>query len=290
LREATGSRRGPAGGKSGEACQGIHVTQIFFLKLLLTFAVGSAVITCATIAAEKFGSKAGGLIAGIPSTVPIALFFLGLTQDAHAAAEATCVVPMVMGFSGVFLVVYDLLTRNRGFLLGIAGALAAWFALSALVYFLRVNDFALSLAVFVLLLAGSYTVLEKILKIPSASGAKVRYTPAQVAWRGLFSGFIVTFAVFLGKAGGPTLGGIFSSFPAVFVSTLLITARSRGVAFSRMVTKPLLVSALINVVVFVVAARAFFVTSGLALGTVLSYVITGASVYGTWRFIRTKMS
>jgi hypothetical protein len=53
----------------------------FWIKLFLGFIVGSIWVTLTTVSAERFGSKVGGLIGGLPSTVVIALLFIGLTQS-----------------------------------------------------------------------------------------------------------------------------------------------------------------------------------------------------------------
>jgi hypothetical protein len=36
------------------------MNDLFFLKLLVTFIVGSSIVTLSTVAAEKFGGKVGG--------------------------------------------------------------------------------------------------------------------------------------------------------------------------------------------------------------------------------------
>ena len=82
------------------------MTEIFFLKLALSFIVGSVWISTATILAEKFGTKVGGILAGLPSTMVVALFFIGWTQTPQIAAEAATVVPIIMGIDAVFIVVY----------------------------------------------------------------------------------------------------------------------------------------------------------------------------------------
>jgi hypothetical protein len=51
----------------------------FWLKLILSFIVGSLWVTLTTLSAERFGSKVGGLIGVLPSTVVIALLFIGFT-------------------------------------------------------------------------------------------------------------------------------------------------------------------------------------------------------------------
>ncbi|MDI9559183.1 MAG: DUF3147 family protein, partial [Pseudomonadota bacterium] len=52
---------------------------IFVLKLILSFIVGSLWITMVTILAEKYGTRIGGLMAGLPSTILISLFFIAWT-------------------------------------------------------------------------------------------------------------------------------------------------------------------------------------------------------------------
>src|SRR3990167_2894579 len=85
---------------------------IFALKLILTFIVGGLWITLGTIIAEKYGTKIGGVIAGLPSTVAVTLFFIGWTQSAQFASQSTAIVPIVTGISGFFVAVYFLLTKK----------------------------------------------------------------------------------------------------------------------------------------------------------------------------------
>jgi len=49
---------------------------LFLLKLILSFALGAVWVVAATVLAEKLGPKTGGLIAGLPLTVTLGLFFL----------------------------------------------------------------------------------------------------------------------------------------------------------------------------------------------------------------------
>lgn len=261
----------------------------FILQLLLAFASGSAVVTLATIAAEKLGSKAGGFIAGLPTTVAVTLLFIGLVQTPERAAEATDVVPLAVGFNGIFLVLYALLARH-GLAWGICIGLAGWLALSSLVVLLDWRSFPAAMALYLFLAGGSYYILEKTLRLPAAGRTVISYTPGQLIWRALFSGGIVALAVYLSRVSGPLWGGILSPFPAVFVSTLIITAESRGVEFSRVLTKSMLVSGMVNVVFYATAIRYLYPFCGLGRGTFLSLVISGVSAYGTYLFIQRRMT
>ena len=77
-----------------------------------------------------------------------------------------------------------------------------------------------------------------------------------------------------------------AAFPALYTSTLILVSRSAGVAFSRSLTTPLLISSLVNVTVFVLAFR--FVVLHLPLGWALAaaYGVSMVSAYGTYAFIR----
>ena len=103
----------------------------FWYKLLLSFVVGSAWVTLSTLAAERYGSKMGGLIGGLPSTAVVALLFIGLTQTPLVASEATTIMPSAQGLNGIFIIAYLLLVR-RGLLQGLLGALLVWLSLASI--------------------------------------------------------------------------------------------------------------------------------------------------------------
>jgi len=74
-----------------------HHGYIFLAQAFIQFLGGAAPgVTLSTIAAERFGSKIGGLIGGLPSTVIVTLFFIGLTQTPQVAASATTIIPLSM--------------------------------------------------------------------------------------------------------------------------------------------------------------------------------------------------
>lgn len=261
----------------------------FWFKLLLGFLVGSLWITLTTISAERFGSKVGGLIGGLPSTVVIALFFIGLTQSPQAAADATTVMPLAQGLNGLFVLTFMLLIP-RGLWLGLVGSLLLWFFQSTLLYLLDIQLFWVSLLGWLILLIFCYLASEKWMKIPSQGKLIISYPPTQLAWRALFGGGVIALAVFMGKVGGPLLGGIFGSFPAMFLSTLVITSNMGGPGFSRSVGKSLLISGLINVPLYEIMVRFLYPTVGLYWGTALALLFSLGSGYLTFLFMKTRLS
>ena len=262
---------------------------IFWIKLVLSFIVGSLWITIATIIAERFGTKTGGLIAGLPSTVVVALFFIGFAETPEIASQATTVIPLIVGVLGLFMVTFAILSR-KSFATGLISALLVWSILSTIVILFKLENFTFSLVVYLLLLIFSYYILEKKLKIRSMGKVKVHYTTLQIAFRAFLSGSIITFAVFMSKFGGPIFGGVFAGFPAVFTSTLIVTYKSRGIEFSRSITKTLMISAMVNVVVYTIAVRYLYITVGLILGTIIAYIISILGAYFIYIFINKRMS
>ena len=101
---------------------------------------------------------------------------------------------------------------------------------------------------------------------------------------------MIAFAVFMGKIGGPVYGGIFATFPAMFLSTLVITYRAGGAEFSRAVAKSLFVSGIINVVLYAIAVRYLYVWFGLAYGTAGALVFCGVTGYLTYLFMKARLS
>ena len=94
----------------------------------------------------------------------------------------------------------------------------------------------------------------------------------------------------MGKLGGPLLGGIFGSFPAMFLSTLVITSHIGGAAYSRPVGKSLLVSGLINVPLYEIMVRYLYPSVGLAMGTTIAVMLSLGTGYLTFLFMKSRLS
>lgn len=261
----------------------------FWLKLGLSFLVGGTWVTLSTIAAERYGSKIGGLIGGLPSTVIVTLLFIGLTQTPQVAVSTTTVIPLSMSCTGLFMVTYLFFAR-RGLHVGLGMALLVWFCLSSLLLALNVRDVRISILGWVCVATGLFLVVEKGMRIPSQIKEKKHYTAAQIAFRAVFGGVVIAFAVLMGKLGGPLLGGIFATFPAMFLSTLVITYRVGGADFSRAVGKSLLVSGIATVPPYALAVRFLYPWAGLGLGTLLAILVSLGIGYFTFLFMRARMS
>ncbi|MBM3253918.1 MAG: DUF3147 family protein [Candidatus Omnitrophica bacterium] len=262
---------------------------IFYLKLILAFTVGALWITSATVIAERFGTKIGGIITGIPSTIVVSLFFIGWTQSPQIASTATGIVPAIMGLDALFTALYIVLSKNKLYV-SIGLPLLLWFVLSYFFVFLKLDNFFLSLTSFAILFIFSYVLLEKMVKVKSQGQRKVTLNIKQISFRALLSGTIIACAVIMTKAGGPVWGGVFASFPAIMLSTMVITYLAKGRNFSVAVMKVVMVSGSINVVIYSTAVRYLYPVFGLIPGTVYSFMISLLTSYLMYEILKRRMS
>ena len=262
-----------------------NLDQTFLINLALSFVVGSIWVTAVTVIAERFGSKIGGFIGGLPSTIVIALLFIGLTQSTADASRAAVMIPLVMGVNGIFIMLY-LATVHRGLIKALVTALFFWFIANGSIVLGGIEGLWVSMAGWLVLLGISYYITEHVMVIASKGGIRVPYTLQQMLLRGMVSGFIISMAVLVSRLAGPIIGGIFSTFPVIFMSTLYITYRTGGPEFSRAVAKTLMLSGMINVGVYAIVAHFAYQSAGLLVGTLISMGVSIFSASFTYRVIR----
>ena len=117
--------------------------------------------------------------------------------------------------------------------------------------------------------------MEKGLKLQTHSARRVRYTPPQILARVAFAGTVVAVSVVVARFAGPYWTGLFSTFPAVMLSTLVILHVTQGRAFASATAKILTISAP-NILVFAAVASAVFPGAGLVAGILAGYTAARA--------------
>jgi hypothetical protein len=65
----------------------------FVLDLFASFIVGGTWVVLASMAAQRFGGKVGGFIAGLPATSVLAIFFITYTEGTSHGYDVTGVSP-----------------------------------------------------------------------------------------------------------------------------------------------------------------------------------------------------
>lgn len=248
---------------------------LFLLRLLLSFLTGGAWVTLITLATVRYGAKLGGLLAGFPSTVAFSLVFIGVTQSTSAAIEATTGLPLALGLTASFPLLYAYLAKRTRFSVSLLSALLFWtsgtLAFSAII--LRTGlDFWLSVAGFYAIALVAYVLLGERRRSEVASHG-VNPSPFQWVWRFTLAGGIIVCAVFLSQTVGPLVGGVFASFPAIITSTIFIISRVEGVEASRSVAVPVTISTVFTIVPYIITVRYVFPSLGVITGTVVGYAV-----------------
>ncbi len=263
--------------------------ELFLFKLVLSSVVGGAWTALVITIAEKFGTKTGGIITGLPATVAISLFFIGWTQTPAFAARATTIMPLVMGIDALFVVVYVWLYRFN-FLLALTGALIFWFLMSLGSIFLGFNNFGYALAVCAIFLAFTYFILEKKIGIKSESRKIVHYTGRRILLRGGLSGAVIASAVLMAEIWGELLGGAFAAFPAVIVALIIIAHFAQGRSFSCAILKVAIFTGEVNVVVYVTTVRYSYLQFGLVYGTLIAVLVSLVSASCLYFYVSKKIA
>lgn len=249
----------------------------FTFKLILSFLVGGMYTIIATVSADKFGPKIGGLIGGLPSTVLFGILFIAWTQDTAASIEATTLIPAVMGIACFFLIAYVFFIK-RGVWVALLMAYVVWFFLAfAFLAIPHINFFVSNIIFFVCFIL-TYIFVTYLRKIKSVKGNAVVYTPKLILLRGFLTGSVVVLSVYLAKVGGPVVGGIFTVFPVLFPSILLLAHFSHGADFTLSIAKSSLF-AWISTTLFVIVVRYTFIPFGVLGGTIVSLAVSYVSAY-----------
>jgi len=245
------------------------MTDLLILHLILAFTVGGAWVSSATLIAEKYGSALGGLVGGFPAISIVSFLFIGLNQGPETASQATIVFPLALSFTTSFLLVYAVVSK-RGFRVAFLAALLVWISLSSATAILDLRNLFFSVGVFLSVVSLCFYLFKVKMKLSHVGGAPIVYSLSQAAFRAVVGGGIVALAVLSSQLGGPEAGGIASSFPAIFNLTLFFTYRTRGMALSRALTKPLLISASLTAFPYSLLVGYFYPILGVGAGTAVT--------------------
>jgi uncharacterized membrane protein (GlpM family) len=248
---------------------------VLLIRLFLSFLLGGAWVTLITVATVRYGARLGGLLAGFPSTVAFSLIFIGWTESTQVAIEATTALPLALGFTATFPLVYSYITRWARLSVGLLGALVFWSVSSVAVTEAVVRgdvNFSMALVGFYAVCGVGYLLLARR-KEPSVPSHGVKPTAFQWGWRFVLAGGIIVFAVFLSQTLGPLVGGVFASFPAIITSTIYITGTVEGVEATRGMALPVMLSTVFTIVPYIVTARYAFPLYGVFLGSAACYAV-----------------
>ncbi len=206
----------------------------FLMKLILSVIVGGTYAVCMTRISERFGSKLGGLLIGLPSTSLIGYIFIAWTQGASTAAAGSIISPISISAASLFVASFVLFYPRFHGLTAYLLAILVWGVSTIPFLVLKINTIIWSLLVAVCYLSIAITLVRKF------SDQKIKNIPitaTTLLLRGVISGSIIGLAVVLSKVLGPLWGGLMAGFPALFSSTVIILLRAHGIGFASSVAR-----------------------------------------------------
>jgi len=237
---------------------------------IIPFALSALIVSLVTIIAEKYGTKTGGVMGTLPSTIIIAFLFIALDKGVQFASDSVVVVPAEMGFNLIFLLTFTLLSQRK-LHIALTGSLLGWTVLSIVIYYSNMTSIVVSLAVYLVCFLFAFLTLDKKKKITAQNPIKVHYTPLKLLGRSLIAGIVIAIAVTFSNL-GTMLSGIFSVFPAIFLSTMLISLREHGPQFTGAMAKGMIYGSP-SVVSYAVGVHFFYPLVGILLGTISAFLI-----------------
>lgn len=240
-------------------------------QFLLPFFLSAVVVIIITVAAERYGTKTGGIIGTLPSTMVVAFAIIAINNGVNFASNAVAIVPAEMGINILFLFTFVLLSRHSIYV-AVTISLALWSVSSALLLSLNVDNIFLSVAIYASLMIPLLLFLEFFKKVPSSERVTIRYTPSKILLRGLLAGMVVAIAVSLANVSA-ALSGIFSVFPAIFLSTMVIFVIEHGPDFAGAMSKSMIFG---TPTIIGYAASVYFLypVLGVLQGTFAAYAIS----------------
>ncbi len=239
-------------------------------QTILPFILSALVVILITVVAEKFGTKIGGILGTLPSTIIIAFIFIAVNRGVSFATRSAAVVPAEMGINLIFLLLFVILAYIST-VKAIVGSLVVWSILSTILYLSSLENMLISIIVYALGLVTVFLTLEKIKKVESLGTVKVHYTPKKIIMRGIIAGTIIALAVYLSNIDA-ALSGIFSIFPAIFTSTMIITVTEHGPDFSAAMAKSMTLGSQ-SVMTYVISIYFLYPQFGILSGTIISFII-----------------
>lgn len=252
-----------------------------------------------TVAIERLGGRLGGLIGTLPTTiVPASLGIYLQCQDTAAFADAMGAVPAGMLVDVGFLFLWGVLPpRLPAAKLGTR--LAMMVVISLLGWCVCAYGFVLGLqslkaAAVPPLAAGAalmgLSVVAGVLaclRAPPAPAGSRSVGPVTLVLRGILAGLAIAVAVWLARL-GPTIAGMASVFPAIFLTTMASLWISQGEAVQSGAVGPMMLGSA-SVSAFALAAAVLMPALGPGLGAAVAWALSVLAVtVPAWMWLRRR--
>jgi hypothetical protein len=271
------------------------MSTLFTVQLIASFIVGGGVIAVLSLVAEKMPKRIAGIVLTFPTTVAMGFFFMGLTLSPEAVTEVIPSTLIPLGLSMLFAAVYahvaeysEKIIRHRSgqIVASYLVSIGLWFALAIPVVIMKLNNLAIGIAGYILIVLIAHWLLQrKNYEKP----VTLTYTFGQKIGRAILVGFIIFMSVLLGKTLGPFWGGMFTMFPAVFTSLMIIIHWYYG-SKSLFPTMQKVAIGSLSLFAYTITVMFVFPVYGFIAGTVIAYLVSLVVTLLLMRFQRETKS
>ena len=242
----------------------------FILQSIVPFVFSALIVIIITVIAEKYGTKVGGIFGTLPSTIIIAFIFIALNKGVGFASKSVAVVPSEMGINLLFLLIFVTLAY-RSTTIALICSMTVWAILSSVLYLLNISDILLSFVIYITSLLFIFYYLEFVKKVPSTGMVTVHYTPMKIIMRGMLAGSVIAISVLSNTSA--VLSGIFSVFPAIISSTMIISVREHGPDFAAGMAKSMIFGSA-SVMSYAISIHFLYPAYGIINGTIVAFCIS----------------
>ncbi len=205
------------------------MNRIFIIQLIASFIIGGCFIAAQSYIAEKVSEKTAGIVLAFPSTMGLGFFFLGWVLTPEVVSSIVPSTILSLGLVTLFPTVYyfaarlfrKVASKKMQILLSVFVGLLFWFVQAIPIAYYEINNLGIGIAAFCIAATMSFLLIF-FREADRPKPPSVTYTKQQLVGRAVFIGFIIFIITLFGKTLGPFWGGIFTMFPAAYISTFII--------------------------------------------------------------------
>jgi hypothetical protein len=128
-------------------------------EFLIPFVTAAVAVIIITVIAERYGTKKGGILGTLPSTIMIAYLFIAYNEGITVATQSVAVVPAEMGINVIFLLLFAIFAY-RSIALAFAVSLSVWTICSLLLLVSNLENLLASSLIFIVGYLAAMLVLE----------------------------------------------------------------------------------------------------------------------------------
>lgn len=246
----------------------------FIIKVVLSFIVGGSYVAGVIWLSEKLGSRIGGAIAGLPSTILISMIFINITQGPADVREAVAIVPLMFMATLLYAIVFLKVEANtKRHPVAIITATIAWTSVALVFKLFSKLDFIYIVAIGVAGLVGFKIAFHKF---DTTAPKKIKLPKNIYLIRFIIGGSVIASSVLIAKLLGPVWGGVVGSMPAMLGCILYFLSKSQGSEFLHGFLRRLPLSYISSLLFLVVIHQSLT-----NINSVLAFTLgmSGASIY-----------